>query len=189
MTADPVLEHWLFTVDEYERMAEVGILDADARVELLEGEIVAMSPIGAPHASVVNRANRLFVQRLGDRAVVSVQHPLRLVPRSEPEPDLVIARDRADFYASAHPTAADALLVVEVSDSSLRKDRRVKVPIYARQGVVEVWIVDLAGQRILVHTDPVEGVYRQIRSAGPGEQLSPLALPELTIGVDEVLGR
>lgn len=188
MTADPVLDHWRFSVEEYERMAEMGILEADARVELLDGEIVTMSPFGSPHASVLARMNRTVVRRVGERAVVFVQSPLRLLPRSEPEPDLLIARTRADFYSTGHPTAADALLVVEVSDSSLRRDQLVKVPIYARELVVEVWIVDVVGQRVLVHTDPIDGAYVKVREAEPGEQLRPVALPELTIGVEEIFG-
>lgn len=188
MTADPVLDHWRFTVEEYERMVEVGILGADSRVELLDGEIVAMSPIKPPHASITDRMNDFLVRRRGERALVKVANPLRLVPRSEPEPDLLIARYRSDFYAEAHPTAADTFVVIEVSDSSLRMDLGVKVPIYARQGIPEVWIVDIAGKRVLVHADPVDGRYREVRTAVVGETLTPQALPDLMITVDEIFG-
>ncbi|MGQ0575968.1 MAG: Uma2 family endonuclease [Pseudonocardia sp.] len=188
MTVDPDLQHWRFTVDEYERMVEVGILDADARVELLDGEIVEMSPIKPPHASTVDRMTQLLVLRLTGLAIVRVQNPLRLQPRSEPEPDLVVLEPRADFYASAHPTAIDTLFLVEVSDSSLRLDLRVKMPIYAGQGIAEAWVVDIAGERVLVHTNPDDGSYRHVRPVRRGESITPLALPEVSFGVDEILG-
>jgi Uma2 family endonuclease len=135
----------LFTVAEYHKMAEAGILSEDDRVELLEGEIVAMSPIGSRHAGLVNRLNRLFSQRAGDQVVVSVQNPVRLGGYSEPQPDLALLRPRADFYTSSHPGPEDVLLAVEVAETSAAVDREVKVPLYARFGVPEVWLVDLAG--------------------------------------------
>lgn len=188
MTAEPVLERHLLTVDEYERMGELGILDRDSRVELLEGELVTMATLGSRHAGVVNRSTRLLNRRVGDDVLVTPGNPLRLPPRSEPEPDLMLVRFRADFYGSGHPTAADALLVVEVSDSSIGKDRLVKVPIYARQGVPEVWIVDIEGDRVIVHTEPAGGDYGLIRSARRGEELRPSLVSSVAITVDEVLG-
>lgn len=188
MAADPVLEHQLFTVDEYERMVEVGILDADSRVELLNGEIVKMATIGSPHASVVNRTNRLLTRRVGDDVLVIPGNPLRLPPRSEPEPDLMLVRFRTDFYKAGHPTAGDALLLIEVSASSLRTDRLVKVPIYAREGVPEVWVVDIEGDRVFVHTRPADGEYGLVRAALRGEELRPGLVPSLAITVDEILG-
>lgn len=188
MTADPMLHHWQFTVDQYERMVEVGILDADARVELLDGEIVAMSPVGPPHASTVDRVNQLFVLRLVGLAIVRVQNPLRLEPRSEPEPDFVVLEPRPDFYASRHPTARDTLFVVEVCDSTLRLDLRVKMPIYASQGIAEAWVVDLAGERVLVHTNPDGGKYRHVHPVRRGEAITPVALPEVRFEVDEIFG-
>src|SRR5688500_5684417 len=118
MTADATvpMRRRLFTVDEYEAMASAGILSTDDRVELLDGEIVEMSPIGPPHAGIVNRLNRMLIQRLGDRAVVTVQNPLRIVPRSEPQPDFVVARARPDDYQRSHPEPGDVLAVIEVAD-------------------------------------------------------------------------
>ena len=189
MAADPMVDlRWRFTVEEYERMGEVGIFDPADRVELLDGEIVPMSPIGPKHAGVVNRIAAHLFQRLGDRATVIVQNPLRLLPRSEPQPDLVVARFRRDFYQSAHPTAEDVLLVIEVADSSLRTDRAVKLPIYARQGIVEVWIVDLAADVVQVHTDPVDGSYREVRTVHTGEALKPRAVPDLKLAMEQILG-
>ncbi|MDQ3152407.1 MAG: Uma2 family endonuclease, partial [Actinomycetota bacterium] len=177
-----------FAVEEYERMGEVGIFDPADRVELLDGEIVTMSPIGPKHAGVVNRIAAHLFRRLDGRATVIVQNPLRLLPRSEPQPDLVVASFRRDFYQSAHPTAEDVLLVIEVADSSLRIDRAIKLPIYARQSIVEVWIVDLAANVVHVHTDPVDGAYREVRTLRSGETLMPRAVPDLKLTVDELLG-
>ncbi|HEY4005686.1 MAG TPA: Uma2 family endonuclease [Pseudonocardia sp.] len=190
MAADPtVAPEWRFTVEEYERMGEVGILDPQARVELLEGKIVYMSPIGARHAGVVNRLNRLLVTRLHESAMVIVRNPLRLLPRSEPQPDVMVARYRRDCYESAHPTAEDVLLVIEVAESSLRTDRAMKLPIYANQGVVEVWLVDLVADVVHVHTDPGTNSYRAVRAVRPGEQLTPTMVPDLTLTTADILGR
>jgi Uma2 family endonuclease len=139
MAADPTVDlRRRFTVEEYERMGEVGIFDPDDRVELLDGEIVFISPIGPKHAGVVNWLCARLWSVVTDRATVIPQNPVRLLPRSEPQPDVTVARARRDFYRSAHPTSEDILLVIEVADSSIKTDRAVKVPIYARQGIVEV---------------------------------------------------
>jgi len=129
------VSRWKFTVDEYARMAEAGILGEDDRVELLEGEIVEMAPIGPPHAGCVNRLTRLLTSRLGDRAVVGVQNPIRLGSLSEPQPDLTLLRPRRDLYSEGHPEADDVLLVVEVASSTSAFDRQVKMPLYAQAGI------------------------------------------------------
>jgi len=131
------------TVHEYHRMAEVGLLAPDARVELIEGEIIDMAPIGDPHRSTVMRLDRLLQRAVGDQALILCQASIRLGRYSEPEPDLAVLRARADYYRSAPPAAADTLLVIEVSDTTLRYDRHTKVPFYARYGVPEVWLADL----------------------------------------------
>ncbi len=190
VAADPTVDlRRRFTVEEYERMGEVGIFDPDDRVELLDGEIVSMSPIGPKHAGVVNRLCARLWAAVTDRATVIPQNPVRLLPRSEPQPDVTVARARRDFYQSAHPTAEDILLVIEVADSSLRTDRAVKVPIYARQGVVEVWLVDLAADVVHVHSDPRDGEYRTIRTLNSDDVLVPIAVPGVELTVAEVLGR
>jgi Uma2 family endonuclease len=178
----------LFTVAEYHKMAEAGILSEDDRVELLEGEIVAMSPIGSRHAGLVNRLNRLFSQRAGDQVVVSVQNPVRLGGYSEPQPDLALLRPRADFYTSSHPGPEDVLLAVEVAETSAAVDREVKVPLYARFGVPEVWLVDLAGDQVEVFREPSAEGYREVRVLRRGESLAPALLPDLLVPVDAVLG-
>lgn len=158
-TAAPLITHWHFNVADYHRMGEIGILGEDDRVELIEGEIVAMPPIGSPHGGRVNRLNRLLSSAVGDRAVVAPQNPIVLSERSEPEPALALLRPRSDFYTASHPRAADALLVIEVSESSLDYDLQVKVPLYARYGIPEVWVVDIQDRQVLRFARPEGGRY------------------------------
>ncbi|GIW50689.1 MAG: hypothetical protein KatS3mg081_0044 [Gemmatimonadales bacterium] len=146
-----------FTVAEYHKMAEAGILGEDDRVELLEGELVAMAPIGSRHATCVRRLNYLLSRGVGERAIVDVQNPIRLSEYSEPQPDLALLKPRPDFYAAAHPGPEDVLLVVEVAETSADYDREVKIPLYARAGIPEVWLVDLAGAQIETFRQPAQG--------------------------------
>lgn len=176
-----------FTVEQYERMGEVGILDADVRTELLDGEIVFMSPMGTDHASVVDTIDDYLHERLQGRVAIRIQSPVRLPPRSEPEPDIVVARRRRDRYRSAHPTAEDVLLFIEVAVTSLRFDQLVKLPIYAQQGIVEVWIVDVTGRAVHVHTDPVDGAYRTVRTVTGDDPIVPTALPDVSFTPAEFL--
>lgn len=178
----------LFTVADYHRMAETGILGADERVELIEGEILQMSPIGSPHAACVDRFTRLLVRAAGDRAIVRVQNPVQLGDLSEPQPDLALLKPRPDFYAGAHPGPDDILLLVEVADSTLAYDRNRKLPLYARAGVPEVWIVDLDSRVIEAYRDPASQGYREAVRKGPGASLPLPGLPGATLGVDQVLG-
>jgi hypothetical protein len=169
-------------------MAEAGILTENDRVELIDGEIVEMVPIGHNHAGGVNRFNRLFSLCFADAAIVSVQNPVRLGEYSEPEPDLALLRPRADFYASAHPTPADVLLLVEIADTSLDFDRGVKAPLYARAGIPEVWLVDLGGETVAVYREPSPEGYRATRVLRAGERVATLAFPERELAVAALLG-
>lgn len=178
----------LFTVSEYHTMAEAGILKEDDRVELIEGVIWQMPPIGSPHAGGVNRLTALFTSLLGKRAVVSVQNPAWLSDFSEPQPDLLLLRFRDDFYAGEHPRPEDILLLIEVADSSLEFDRGTKAGLYSRHGISEVWLQDLRNKAILVHRDPSPQGYRDVKILRRGERLSPLAFPDLVIEVDALLG-
>jgi Uma2 family endonuclease len=162
----------LFTVDEYYRMAKAGILCEDDRVELLDGAIVEMSPIGTRHAAGVDRLTAVLHKSLQGRGTVRVQGPIRLNPRSEPLPDIAVLRPRDDFYASAHPTPSDVMLVVEVADTSLPYDRGFKLGIYARAGISEVWIVDVLNERVDVYTRPEPNGYQSHASAARGERLA-----------------
>jgi Uma2 family endonuclease len=150
-----LMESWprrhRITVHDYHRMAEAGVLAPDARVELIEGEIIDMAPIGNDHQSTVDQLNRMLVRAVGDRAIVRVQGSIRLSQWSEPGPDLVLLAPRADFYRSEFALGTDTLLVIEVSDTTLRYDRDVKVPLYARHGVPEVWVVDVNADALLVY--------------------------------------
>lgn len=139
-----ILRHRI-TVDDYYRMAEVGVLAPDARVELIDGEVIDMAPMGTRHRYVVMSLTRLLLRAVGDAALVSAQLPLRLGDQSEPEPDLALLKSRADGYATVMPGGKDTLLVIEVSDTTLAYDVRIKAPLYARHGVPELWVVDLAG--------------------------------------------
>ncbi|MER3399777.1 MAG: Uma2 family endonuclease [Thermoflexus sp.] len=179
----------LFTVEDYHRMREAGILSEDDRVELIEGEILEMSPIGSRHAGTVARLVRIFSQRLGERAVVWPQNPIRLGVYSEPQPDVALLRPREDFYEAEHPGPGDVWLVVEVADRSVEGDRGVKAPLYGRAGIPEFWLVDLAAGVVEVYREPgVEG-YRSVRRLGPGETLAPLAFPDCVLPVEEILGK
>ena len=178
----------LFTVDDYYAMARTGIIGEDDRVELIEGEVILMAAIGSRHQAVVDRVTRLFVTRVGDRAIVRVQGPLRLARITEPQPDLQLLAPRDDFYAAAHPSQYEALLVVEVADTSLRFDRDEKAAIYARRGVHELWIIDLTGERILVRREPSADGYGESFAVERGAALSPHAFPDIVVGTDELLG-
>lgn len=177
-----------FNVDDFYRMAEAGILQYGSRVELIEGEIIEMAAMGDPHAGGTNRLNRVFTGRLGEQVVVSVQNPVRLSPLSEPQPDLMLLLPRADFYATSKPAPADVLLLIEISDTTLRYDRDVKVPLYAAAGIAEVWIVDLQSDRLRVFHGPDAGEYRHIELFARGATVSPQSFPELQLSVDEILG-
>jgi len=182
------LAHRRFTVDEYHRMAETGILAEDDRVELLDGEIVEMSPIGPRHAATVTRLEHLFHQLVGDRAIVRGQNPVLLDGYSEPEPDIALVTPRADFYAAEHPTPRDTLLIVEVADTSLKYDRHSKLPSYARVGVPEVWLVDLTADRVERHREPRGDAYADLQILGREATLTPLLLPEVAIRIGDLLG-
>jgi Uma2 family endonuclease len=178
----------LFTADEYHRMCEVGILDPEARLELIEGEIIEMSPPGTRHMACVNRATALFVVRLAGRAMVSVQNPLLLSKYTEPQPDLVIARPRTDFYADKRLSSEHTLLAIEVSDTSLSFDRKRKMPLYAASGVPELWIENLQNDVVLVFRDPSAKTYSTCLTYKRGESLYPAAFPNLILKVEELLG-
>jgi Uma2 family endonuclease len=184
---EPV-ERRLFDVDEYHRMAEVGILTDEDRVELIDGEILTMSPIGARHVRCVMFLNETFVRRLAGRALVSPQNPVRLHRRSEPEPDVVLLRPPLERYADTIPGPSDTLLVVEVADTSQYRDRVIKLPRYAAVGVPEVWIVDLGASAVDVHREASPDGYRSARHAERGDAVAPEAFPDLAIPVDDILG-
>jgi len=169
-----------FSAEEYHRMAGAGIFGEDDRVELIDGDIIEMSPIGWKHVSDVNRTAHVFSQALGHRAIVQVQSPVGLTSRSEPQPDIVILRWRDDFYPDG-PGPEDTLLIVEVADTSLRYDREEKALVYARAGVPEYWVEQVNRRSLLVFRDPSPDGYRTVRELRGDEPVNPLAFPDLVV--------
>lgn len=179
------VERHRFDAEEYHRMLEVGLLSEDDRVELIGGEIVEMTPIGWRHVQCINRLTMLLARfAAGTEYVVSVQNPVRTGPSDEPQPDITVIRERPGTL----PTPEDVALIVEVAETSLTYDRDVKLPLYAEAGIPEVWIVDLRGRKVEVHSSPSPEGYRASRSAGPGEQLRSATVEGLSVAVQEVLG-
>jgi Uma2 family endonuclease len=178
-----------FSVDEFEHMVRAGVFASDDRLELIEGEIVEMTPIGPPHGAVVDRLNALMSRHLMDRVIVRVQGPVGFVPlHSRPQPDLALLRPRADYYARRVPGARDIFLLVEVMDTSVEYDRRRKAPLYARAGVQELWLADIPAGVVDVLREPSGDGYRASRTHRRGESLTLLAFPDVTLRVDDVLG-
>jgi Uma2 family endonuclease len=178
-----------FTAQDYHRMADAGIFHEDDRLELLQGGIVEMPPVGPEHASGVKRLMNSFLPLQVERkAIISVQNPIRLDEYSEPQPDLALLKPRPDFYAHEHPAPQDVFLVVEVMDSSASYDREVKIPLYARFSIPETWLLDVQQGLVEVYQAPSPEGYQQVRTRRRGERLSPQAFPELSVTVDELLG-
>lgn len=178
----------LFSADEYYKMAEIGVLHEGDHIELIEGEILEMSPIGTPHISCVMRLNYLFNKYLSDKALVSAQNPVQLGSHSEPEPDIVLLKPREDFYETQKPKPADVLLLIEVSDFTLEYDRETKLPLYGKHGVKEVWIVNLPERQIEVYREPFPKGFREMRLYDAAQSVSPLAFPTIKLPVKKTLG-
>ncbi|HEV7893652.1 MAG TPA: Uma2 family endonuclease [Pyrinomonadaceae bacterium] len=184
----PTYTRHSFTVEEYRRMVEAGILREDARVELIGGEVVEMSPIGKRHAACVARLTQVITLLLQRAFLVWAQNPIQLDGYSEPQPDVVVLRPRDDFYENEPPKPEDILLVIEVSDSTLAYDRKVKVPLYARAGIPEVWIVNLVEERVETFADLSGGVYQTTAAFSRGEEVQSRSLAALRLGVSEIFG-
>jgi Uma2 family endonuclease len=180
-----VLAH-SFSVDDYHRMIDTGIITPDHKVELLDGQIVRMSPIGRFHAACVNRLNHFFSAIGADDLLISVQNPVLLNENSEPEPDLAILKFKKDFYASGHPQPEDILALIEVADSSFEKDQEVKLPLYALAKIPEVWIVDLAKERVFVYQEPLDEGFKKMQSFNGSEKIV-TGLP-ISITAKDILG-
>ncbi len=178
-----------FTVDEYHRMGETGIFGPEDRLELIDGEILEMSPIGQRHASRVARATALFVRTFGDRAVVNPQNPLQLSDWTEPQPDIVILKPRTDFYEHLRPTPGDVLLVMEVSDTTLRFDLKIKLTYFAAAAIPEVWIQDVNEDLLHVFREPERGNYSVSMQLTRGSAVSPVTFPEMRFSMDDLFGQ
>lgn len=175
-----------FTVTDYARMRETGILNEDDRVELIDGEVRLMSPIGPFHAAIVKRLNTLLSERISPTVIISIQDPIQLTDYTEPQPDVALLQYRADFYANAHPVADDVLLALEVSDSSLDYDRDEKLPRYAEGHIPEVWIIDLPHLTVEQYTQPRNGKYLSKRLLERGDTLISTSVPDVILDVTTI---
>lgn len=176
------------TVAEFERMIAANVWPEDERLELIEGELIIMSPINARHAANVKRLAELLRDRLGKRALIGVQDPIVLDDDSEPEPDISVVRRQPDYYANAHPAASDTFLVIEVSDTTLDYDRETKARLYARAGIPELWVRDVNGERLIVFRNLENSEYTRIESLKAGATLALVVFPDVVLSVDEILG-
>jgi Uma2 family endonuclease len=181
----PAVSRHLWTVDDYHRMGDAGILTEDDRVELIEGELLEMAPIGAEHIAASNALTRLLVLAVGDSFIVSVANPVRLTQRSEPQPDFTVLKPRGD-YRTMLPRPEDTILAVEVANTSLNYDRNVKLALYARSRIPEVWIVNLAAEEVEVYRSPVGDVYTSVTRAGLSDSLMIAAIPGVLIPVAKI---
>ena len=178
-----------FTVEQYHKMVDSGILTEDDRIELIGGEIIEMSPIGTKHAACVNRLVNLLAQLSRKRIILASQNPIALNENSEPQPDVALLKPRDDFYETAHPQPSDIFLLIEVADSTVKYDREVKIPLYAQANIIEVWLVDIYEQVIEVYQQPISAGYQHIQKFARGQSLSIQAFPDVNISVDEIFGR
>lgn len=176
-----------FTTSEYHRLIEIGILTENDRVELLNGEVIEMAPIGPRHAACVDRLAEFLQGKIRKQGIIRVQSLIELSEHSEPEPDITVLSRSSDFYVGGHPTPADILIVIEVADATLDTDRRVKLPAYARAGIPEVWLVNLIEDRIEVHSRPNRDVYQEIRICLSGDRVISPTLPKLKLQADDIL--
>jgi len=177
-----------FSVEQYHQLAERGLLTEDSPVELIEGEVVRMSPIASRHAGIVNRSSTYLNRMLSDIVLVSVQNPIRLSHFSEPEPDIALLRPRKDFYSNSPPGPGDVLVVIEVADESLRFDRTVKLPLYARARIPQVWLIDLQNNVVEIHSRPSDNQYEKSISLKRGEGLVIPELADFSFRVEDFLG-
>lgn len=186
MNAPFTLPRHKLTVEDYHTMAKAGILDEDSRVELIEGELIDMAPIGSQHASVVSILTEIAVSQCRGKALVSPQNSLRLSPHDEPQPDLMLLKRRADSYRYALPTAEDVLLLVEIADTTIERDRQIKCPLYARHSIAEFWLVNVAKETLEIYREPETEGYGRMLRCKKSETVSPLLLPDVKIALADL---
>lgn len=174
-----------FTVNEYEKMGETGILTSEDKVELIKGEIIKMSPIGLKHLATVNRLNKFFYFNFPEMIIVGVQNSIELNDNSQPEPDVVLLKYRQDFYQKKRPSVEDILLLIEVSDSSLKYDQEIKLPLYAENNIEEVWLINLIDDCVEVYRNPKGKKYQQINILDQENTISCVAFSEITINISD----
>lgn len=177
-----------FTAAEFLRLVEIGVLAEGDRVELIQGDLIEMSPIYITHISTLNRLVWLLSNALGKQVILSVQNPVQLSEDNLPQPDVAIFRFQEEFYSEQHAKPEDILLIIEVADSSLRYDQRVKSKLYGTAGIADYWIVNLPERQIEVYREPRPNGYRTVTTYAPGETLSPLAFPDVVLQVEQIMG-
>ena len=177
-----------FTVDQYHKMVDSGILNEDDRVELIRGEIIEMSPIGQKHAACVAKLSQLLTIALLGRAIIWSQNPIKLSNSSEPQPDIALLKPRDDFYYSVQPQPQDIFLLIEVADSTIKYDREIKIPLYAEEAIEEVWLVDLNQQSVEVYREVAKDGYKNVQKLSRGEYLRFQPFADIKISIDEILG-
>jgi Uma2 family endonuclease len=183
-----LLQRKLFTVDEYDTMIKAGVFDGKERVELIEGEFVKKMTQGDLHIGCINYLNRFFSQNCSEDVLISVQNAVRMNIFSAPEPDVALLRFRNDFYSTGKAQPEDVLLLIEVADTTVSSDRRVKIPLYANAEVPEVWLVNLPRKIIEVYTEPKNGKYQIVRKATKSETITPKMIADLSVKVADIVG-
>ncbi len=174
-------------IDEWRKMADAGVFSSDSRIELINGEILEMSPIGSQHSGCINRLNHLLSRTISDQAIISIQNPLDLGDFSQPQPDLMLLKPSADYYASQHPKADDVLLLIEVADSSLPFDQNQKLQLYALHGVSEYWLINLTKPCLEIYRKPGDGVYQEKMTLFSSDRISLLHRPDIEIQMSDIL--
>lgn len=186
MSAPATPARWRVSIEQYHKMAAAGVFAPEDRVELIEGDIIAMTPIGSRHADILDVLNEYLVLGLNRRAQLGPGHPLDLGSHSEPQPDLLLLKRRRGGYRRAHPKAEDVLLAVEIGDSTLAVDQGVMRDLYASHGIAEYWVVDVPGSQVWVYRSPVKGVFQDVRQLHAGDRLSPQSFPDIQIPVADL---
>ena len=178
----------LFTVDQYYKMQDAGVFTGNERVELIKGEIIKMSPMGIRHSACVKCLAELFILRLAQTVTVGIQDSVRLNNTSEPQPDISLLQRRSDFYRTQQPQPENVFLLIEVSDTTIKYDREIKVPLYAENNIVEVWLVNLNETCLEVYRQPKGNGYENVQTFKKGETVTIQAFPNVSFNVDEILG-
>ena len=180
-------DRYRITTENYHQMGAIGIFPEDVRVELIDGELLKMAPIGSRHAGTVMQMVRLLNELCVGSALVNPQNPIALGEYSEPEPDIALLRTRSDFYKNALPAPADVLLIIEVAETSARYDRDIKLPLYAQHGIPEVWLIELSAGQMEIYRQPDGNRYKQVLRPGADERIAPELLPHIVVDLT-VLG-
>ncbi len=187
VSSDTFYKKHLTNLAEWKKMGDAGIFPPDSRLELINGEIIEMSPIGSNHAGHLNRLNQLFTLKTSSNAIVSIQNPLQLNDLSEPEPDLMLLKLHQDFYCERHPNATDVLLLIEVADSSLEYDQNQKLRLYASHNIPEYWLLNINQSCVEIYRRPNAGLYAEKTTLSAGDQISLSQLPDITINIADIL--